>query len=75
MYSNFVSTVKSEMTDKLNPRRIRLKDSVTSNKLRRSKKPWWTEELSRMWNDNCDAEMNGNFKAKIRIKTMFSNFA
>ena len=76
MYSSFVSTVKSEMNDKLNPRRIRLKDSVRSNKLRRSKKPWWTEELSRMWNDMCDAEKKwrrdtGTSRRKSELKQCF----
>ena len=76
MYSNFVSTVKTEMNDKLNQRRIRLKDSVRSNKLRRSKKPWWTEELSRMWNDMCDAEKKwrrdtGNLRRKSELKQRF----
>ena len=75
MYSNFVSTVKTDMNDKLNPRRIRLKDSVRSNKLRRSKKPWWTEELSRMWNDMCDAEKKwrrdtGTLRRKSELKQL-----
>ena len=56
MYSDFVSVVKKEMNEKFNPRQVRLQDSVTTNKKRRSRKPWWTEELSRLWNKMCLAE-------------------
>ena len=56
MYSSFVRNVKCEMNEKLNSRRIRLSDSVSSNKKRRLKKPWWTDELSQQWNNMCAAE-------------------
>ena len=56
MYSSFINHVKLEMNGKLNSRRIRLSDSVSSNKNRRFKKPWWTDELSHQWNNMSAAE-------------------
>ena len=56
MYSDFMTAVKMEMSQTLNPRHIRLQHSASSNKRRRSRKPWWTEELSRLWNNMCSAE-------------------
>ena len=70
MYSDFVTAVKMEMDQNLNPRHIRLQDSATSNKRRRSRKPWWTEELSRLWNNMCSAEKKWRNEATIsRRKT------
>ena len=76
MYSDFVSVVKKEMNEQLNPRRVRLQDSVTSNKKRRSRKPWWTEELSRLWNEMCLAEKKwrkeaGTSRCKSELKHCF----
>ena len=65
MYSDFVTAVKMEMVQNLNPRHIRLQDSATSNKRRRSRKPWWTEELSRLWKNMCSAEKNGGTKLQF----------
>ena len=70
MYSDFVTAVKMEMDQNLNPRHIRLQDRATSNKRHRSRKPWWTEELSRLWNNMCSAEKKWRNKATIsRRKT------
>ena len=70
MYSDFVSVVKMEMNQSLNPIHIRLQDSASSNKRRRSRKPWWTEELSRLWNDMCSAEKKWRKEAGVsRRKT------
>lgn len=50
MYEKFCIGVKLQMD-------THLYHSVTlngrSNKKRRTKKPWWTEELSALWNDLC----------------------
>ena len=51
------------MNEKLNPRRVRLENSVTSDKMRRSHKPLWTEEFSHLWNGMCVAEKNGEMKS------------
>ena len=74
MYSSFVNIEKSEMDDKLNTKHIRLRDSVTSNKKRRFQKQWWTDELSREWNDLCVAEKNWRNKTgrrKSELKTIY----
>ena len=65
MYSDFVTAVKMEMDQNLNPRHIRLRDSATSNKRCRSRKPWWTEELSRLWNNMCSADKKWRNEATI----------
>ena len=70
----FVNIVKSEMDDKLNSKRIRLRNNVTSNKKRRFQKQWWTDELSREWNDLCVAEKNWRNETgrrKSELKTIY----
>lgn len=74
MYSSFVNIVKSEMDDKLNSKRVRLRDSVVSNKKRRFKKQWWTDELSREWNNLCLAEKkwrNETGRRKSELKSIY----
>lgn len=74
MYSDFASSVKMEMNVKLNSKRVRLQDSATSNKRRRSQKPWWTDELSRLWNNMCSAEThwrNETGNRKTELKAVF----
>ena len=55
IYDEFCETVKSEMHSKLPKNVIKLKTGL-SNKRRRVKKPWWTDQLSELWNRWCEAE-------------------
>ncbi|CAG2223805.1 unnamed protein product [Mytilus edulis] len=54
-YSVFVDLTKAEMLDKLKVKEI-CANSAISNKRRRSKKPWWSETLTELWNNLCCAE-------------------
>ena len=77
MYSSFVNIVKLEMNEKLNSRRIRLSDSVSSNKKRRINKPWWTDELSQLWNNMCAAEKewrSNTDRRKTELKTIYLSY-
>ena len=51
-YDDMVNILISQMDIHLNPKQI---DS-NINKKRRSKKPWWTEQLSLIWNELCKYE-------------------
>ena len=50
-----MSIVKTEMQDKLEHRKIKI-SVATDNKHRRSRKPWWNEELTVLWDNLCEAE-------------------
>ena len=55
VYESFATTVLGEMKDKLHHRKIHITDGI-NNKKRRTKKPWWTSELTNLWNDLCKSE-------------------
>lgn len=55
MYEQFVNTIKTEMSSKLQSKTVFIHDGV-SNKRRRCKKPWWNEELTILWNEVCELE-------------------
>jgi len=55
VYSNFCSVVRTEMHSKLKHRKIGVSHGL-SNKRRRVGKPWWSDELSLMWNAVCESE-------------------
>ena len=40
------------MHQKLNPKKVKLQSGI-SNKKRRIRKPWWTENLTSIWNELC----------------------
>ena len=42
------------MDKHLKPRTVLI--GSTNNEKRRTKKPWWNEELSQLWNDLCTSE-------------------
>ena len=71
IYTNFVKIIDKEMHQKLNPRSIKLQTGV-SNKKRRIKKPWWTDNLTSIWNELCLREKTmlkcRNDKRKIRAE-------
>ncbi|VDI02802.1 Hypothetical predicted protein [Mytilus galloprovincialis] len=50
MYENFVSVLKTEMSEKLSSKEIRISNAF-NNKARKCKKPWWNSELTMLWND------------------------
>lgn len=54
-YSNFCDVIKREMDTHLQPKNIVIREGL-SNKRRKIKKQWWTDELSLLWNDFCVAE-------------------
>ncbi|VDH98527.1 Hypothetical predicted protein [Mytilus galloprovincialis] len=54
-YSVSVDLIKAEILDKLKVKEI-CANSAISKKRRRSKKPWWSETLTELWNSLCCAE-------------------
>lgn len=55
--SRLVETLKTEMNNKMSHRTVKLQPSVNNTK-RKTKKPWWSDNLSELWNDQCKAEKN-----------------
>ncbi len=54
-YSTFCDVIEREMDNHLQPKNIVIREGL-SNKRRKIKKQWWTDELSLLWNDFCVAE-------------------
>lgn len=74
LYSDLVTTVKDEMSSKLRSKDVVL-NNMSNNKKRKFKKPWWTQELSRLWNDLCEAEklmLRSTGTAKRRYRDSFN---
>ena len=65
LYENFVNIIKSEMSQKLSSKFIIC--SGYDNKQRKCRKPWWNDELTRLWNDVCKHE-NEWIKAQGNIR-------
>ena len=57
VYSDLVVFVKDEMVKKINHRQI---NAVVghNNKKRKVSKPWWSEQLTELWNNVCKSEKN-----------------
>ena len=51
-YNDFTNLIRQEMYQKVQYKNIKLKEGV-NNKKRRVKKPWWSEELTILWNELC----------------------
>ena len=51
-YNDFTNLIRQEMYQKVHYKNIKLKEAV-NNKKRRVKKPWWSEELTVLWNELC----------------------
>ena len=47
--------MKDEINRYLNPKRI-LTGCTVRNKSRRTKKPWWCDDLTHLWNEMCEEE-------------------
>ena len=74
IYDSFCIGVKSQMDTHLYHKRVIL--NGRSNKKRRTKKPWWTEELSALWNDVCTSEkqwLKSDISTKSNLKHIFVN--
>ncbi|CAG2188857.1 unnamed protein product [Mytilus edulis] len=54
-YESFINSIKSEMSEKI-PNKIIQISNGSSNKHRRIKKPWWSTELTDLWNEVCKSE-------------------
>ena len=46
------------MSGKLKSRPVYI--GSTSKRKRRSRKPWWNDDLTALWNEMCEAEKYGN---------------
>ena len=55
VYNGFCEKMKNEMYTHLQPRTITLCSSV-QNKRKRTRKPWWNEQLTELWNEMCKEE-------------------
>ena len=73
IYNDFVSVLKSEMNKFLNPKVVPI-DGQRNSK-RRRRKPWWTDDLSKLWNTMCQNERKWIKKTdmanKRNLKTVF----
>ena len=54
IYQSFKDVLECEMNKYLNPRIIKV-DGL-NNKKKRTRKPWWNDELTQLWNDLCTHE-------------------
>ena len=57
IYKEMVSLITDELYEKVQHKKIKL-GSSTDNKKRRTKKPWWNDNLTELWNSLCTAEKN-----------------
>ena len=71
-YDNFVNIVHSEMYSKLPHKVVTLYSSGYSKKKLRSKKPWWSEDLTLLWSEMCSAEKQW-LKCKPNDKANFKH--
>ena len=67
VYTGFTKVIEEEMDKHLKPKTI-IADS-NSNKKRRTRKPWWNEELKSLWNDLWSYE-RAWLKCKSRTEKM-----
>ena len=66
IYSHLMQSIKEEMVQSLSHKTVKVK-SGSSNRKRKTKKPWWTSCLTELWNDQCDAEQS-MLKSKSRTE-------
>ena len=64
-YADF-NMIKQEMYQKVNNKSIKSKIGL-NNKKRRTKKPWWSEELTIIWNELCIKE-KAMLSSDIKLK-------
>ena len=58
LYTNFTLILKSEMDEKLPSRTVNIMPSDYNSKHRKMCKPWWSDNLTILWNRQCLAERN-----------------
>lgn len=63
IYSNLMGTIKEEMYNSLSHKTVKVQLGANNTK-RKVKKPWWSDHLSELWNNQCHAE-----KAMLRCKS------
>ena len=54
VYNSFKDVLEGEMNTFLNPKKV-IMDGLKNGK-RRTRKPWWNEELTQLWNELCTYE-------------------
>ena len=73
IYSDLELVIKSEMKDKLDFKVINIKWG-SNNKRRRITKPWWSDNLTDLWNAVCETEkvyLSCSHETKSRNKKHF----
>ena len=71
--SRLISTLKTEMSDKMTHRTVKILPSG-DNKKRKVNKPWWSDSLSELWNEQCKAEkamLKGQNSIRNRLRHVF----
>ena len=53
-YEEFVNIIKTQMNEYMKPKNVTIGER--SNKKRKPSKPWWTDDLSDLWNTLCTHE-------------------
>ena len=70
VYCIFVEIVKTEMDNGLNKHVYKVTNGNNKSGGTRSRKPWWTEELSDLWNCVHESERAWLQKKDIYVKRM-----
>ena len=71
--SKLILTLKTEMNDKMTHRTVKIQPSG-NNKKRKVNKPWWSDSLSELWNEQCKAEkamLKGQKSIRNRLRHVF----
>ena len=71
--SRLILTLKTEMNDKMTHRTVKIQPSG-NNKKRKVSKPWWSDSLSELWNEQCKAEkamLKGQHSIRNRLRHVF----
>ncbi len=72
VYDSFCKCVLDEMERKPDKKMVHINTGL-SNKRRRVKKPWWSDNLNNLWNELCVAEKcchKSPLSKKTRLKTL-----
>ena len=64
-YTEFVDLIRQEMYRKVSYKNIKNQERL-NNKKRKMEKPWWSEELTDIWNELCLQE-----KALLKSESRF----
>jgi len=75
IYKQFCEALHTNMDEHLPQKLVQIKTGL-SNKRRRFKKTWWTDELTGLWDELCGAEeawTKGAFTVKPMLKQVMKN--